>query len=300
MRDYREMASRVFARRDEYLKKKKRLRRGAMLGAGCLALAILAGSSIWLLRPPEVFSQAPAVLQAPQLDPAPTSEEAEQVMTPRHEREQGADPTDAPPDIVPEEAAPEPDEPPEVEWQDPQPEAQEEGDPELCQLPPATKQKDPDQGEIVDVGPPRWEDAPAQQDPGELSATPTVEADWDYRFYAGSYYDEDGQFVVLLTENTEENQEKVCALHHFDKSSTVFKTAEFELGFLSALLKEISERMAAGELPFVVSCWIDETQNRVVAQVTTEDEGLLQSLYEMDRGVGALVIVQDEAPAAFE
>ena len=58
--------------------------------------------------------------------------------------------------------------------------------------------------------------------------------------------------------------------------------------------------MAAGELHFVVSCWIDVAQNRVVAQVTTEDDALLQVLYEMDRGAGALVIVQDEAPAAFE
>ncbi len=107
--------------------------------------------------------------------------------------------------------------------------------------------------------------------------------------WGGSYLDESGRWVVWLTENTSENQTAVFEQNpELLESSTVFRTADYSLAYLTALLETISDGMRDGKLPFVSSAAVMESRNRVEVTVSTEDEAQLALLRRFDTLGGAL------------
>lgn len=128
-------------------------------------------------------------------------------------------------------------------------------------------------------------DAPVQD--GAEAGTP--KDDGFDTVWGGSYLDESGKWVVWLTENTPENQTAVFEQNpELLESSTVFRTADYSLAYLTALLETISDGMRDGKLSFVSSAAVMESRNRVEVTVSTEDEAQLALLRRFDTLGGAL------------
>lgn len=127
-------------------------------------------------------------------------------------------------------------------------------------------------------------DAPVQDGAEDVPTGTGFDAVW-----GGSYLDESGRWVVWLTENTPENQTAVFERNPtLLESSTVFRTADYSLADLTALLETISDGMRDGELPFVSSAAVMESRNRVEVTVSTGDEAQLAALRRFDTLGGAL------------
>lgn len=109
-------------------------------------------------------------------------------------------------------------------------------------------------------------------------------------FFGGSYLDEDGTFVVVLTEDSPRNRADVCEAFGKDENSTKFVMGTYTLLYLLELQEKISNAMINGELPFVVSSGIYETMNCIVVEVTTIEEAELEKLYALDRLGGAIQV----------
>lgn len=128
-------------------------------------------------------------------------------------------------------------------------------------------------------------DAPVQSD-AEAGAP---KSDGFDAVWGGSYLDGSGKWVVWLTENTPENQTAVFERNpELLESSTVFRTADYSLTYLTALLEKVSDGMREGKLSFVSSAAVMESRNRVEVTVCTEDEARLALLRRFDTLGGAL------------
>jgi hypothetical protein len=129
-------------------------------------------------------------------------------------------------------------------------------------------------------------DVPVQDEAGSTGALNALDAVW-----GGSYMDEDGHWVVWLTENTKDNQQKVFAQNpELSKSTTTFKQADYSLAYLTDLMAAISEKMGDGKLSFVTTAALMEDKNRVEVTVTTEDEEKIAQLMSFDSIGGAIEI----------
>ena len=131
-------------------------------------------------------------------------------------------------------------------------------------------------------------DVPVSINPGSTGALVPYEAVW-----GGSYPDETGQWVVLLTENTAENQEKVFALNpSLTESNTVFKTATFSLAYLENLMESINQEIEGNEdMSFVFSVGLREEKNCIQVDVTTDDPESIAKILSFDTIGGAIDIV---------
>lgn len=109
-------------------------------------------------------------------------------------------------------------------------------------------------------------------------------------FFGGSYINDDGQFVVVLTEDTPENRAAICKDFGRSENNTIFVMGTYPLVYLTELQEKISNAMVSGELPFVVSSGVYETINCIVVRVTTTDEAELAKLYALDAVGGAIQI----------
>jgi hypothetical protein len=129
-------------------------------------------------------------------------------------------------------------------------------------------------------------DAPVQDEAGSTGALNALDAVW-----GGSYMDENGHWVVWLTENTPENQQEVFAQNpNLSESTTTFKQADYSLAYLTDLMAAISKEMGDGELSFVSTAALMEDKNRVEVTVTTEDEKKIAQLMSYDSIGGAIEI----------
>jgi hypothetical protein len=145
-------------------------------------------------------------------------------------------------------------------------------------------------GELQDVfnetdnTPSVTDDGPVQD--GGTGALNALDAVW-----GGSYMDEDGHWVVWLTENTKENQQKVFEQNpDLSESTTTFKTADYSLAYLTQLMADISEGMGDGKLPYVTSAALMEQDNRVAVRITVDDADTVALIQRFDTIGGAIEI----------
>jgi hypothetical protein len=103
--------------------------------------------------------------------------------------------------------------------------------------------------------------------------------------------DEDGHWVVWLTENTKENQQKVFEQNpDLPESTTTFTTADYSLTYLTQLMADISEGMGDGKLPYVTTAALMEQDNRVEVTMTTDDADKVAMIQRFDTYGGAIEI----------
>lgn len=129
-----------------------------------------------------------------------------------------------------------------------------------------------------------YRDKPTVQNPGDTGALTAYEAVW-----GGSYMDEAGCWVVLLTENTVENQEKVFQLNPtLTAENTVFKEAAYSRNYLMDLMKRMSE----ADLPSVVSTiGFREERNRIAVTIKADDPDAVAEILAYDSIGGAIEII---------
>lgn len=141
-----------------------------------------------------------------------------------------------------------------------------------------------DETDPLDTDAGEYRDKPAVQNPGNTGALTEYEAVW-----GGSYMDEAGRWVVLLTENTVENQEKVFQLNPtLTKENTVFKEATYYRSYLVDLMKWLSE----ADLPSVVSSiGFREERNRIAVYITADDPDAVAEILAYDSIGGAIEII---------
>lgn len=144
------------------------------------------------------------------------------------------------------------------------------------------------EGVSIDISQKEYSDAPVSDNSGSTGALIPYEAVW-----GGSYPNEAGQWVVLLTENTAENQKKVFELNpSLTEDNTIFMTATYSLSNLKELQKNISEAVGnGGEFSFVSSVGLREEANCVQVIVTTDDPGSIGKILSFDTLGGAIEIV---------
>jgi hypothetical protein len=136
----------------------------------------------------------------------------------------------------------------------------------------------------TDLHPSVTTDVPVQD--GSTGALNALDAVW-----GGSYMDENGHWVVWLTENTKENQQKVFEQNpDLQKSTTTFKTANYSLAYLTQLMADISEGMGDGKLPYVTSAALMEQDNRVAVWMTVDDADTVALIQRFDTIGGAIEI----------
>lgn len=110
--------------------------------------------------------------------------------------------------------------------------------------------------------------------------------------YGGCYLDNDGNWVVWLTENTEEYQAAAFAQNStLPEDKTIFRTANYSLTYLNAILTKISDVMQTGDLPFVQSAALMESQNCIVVAMTSDNAEETAQVLRFDRLGGAIEIV---------
>ncbi|MGN0423765.1 MAG: hypothetical protein ACI4FY_00470 [Acetatifactor sp.] len=130
------------------------------------------------------------------------------------------------------------------------------------------------------------QDMPVSGEPSETGALTPYEAVW-----GGSFLDENGHWVVWLTENTPENQRLVFERNpSLSEATTTFRTADFSLAYLTGLLADISEGMGNGKLPFVSTAAVMEQSNRVEVRMTTDDADKVAKILSFDSIGGAIEI----------
>lgn len=107
--------------------------------------------------------------------------------------------------------------------------------------------------------------------------------------YGGCYLDENGNWVVWLTENTEDSRCAALARNPaLPEAETIFRTANYSLAYLAELLANISEGMRDGRLPYVTDAGVMEQINRVSVTMTTDDEKAMATVSSFDTLGGAI------------
>lgn len=132
-----------------------------------------------------------------------------------------------------------------------------------------------------------YRDKPAVQNPGNTGALTEYEAVW-----GGSYMDEAGRWVVLLTENTAENQEKVFQLNPtLTEENTVFIETAYSRSYLEDLMKRLSE----ADLPSVVSSIGYRAEHnriaRIAVTIKADDPDAVAEILAYDSIGGAIEII---------
>lgn len=107
--------------------------------------------------------------------------------------------------------------------------------------------------------------------------------------YCGRYFDSTGMMTILLTEDTPENETLICDTLGIDPARVIFREATFTLQYLTELQEKITEKMVNHELPFVYGSGVYEMENRVILDVGTDDDTMLEEVRRLDTIGGALV-----------
>ena len=139
-------------------------------------------------------------------------------------------------------------------------------------------------------------DQPAQENPVAAGTLSTYEAVW-----GGSYTDASGKMYILLTEDTQENREMVFARNPgLKEENTVFLQAEYTQAYLDELMVQISELMAAGELPCVTRAARLDDRNCIEVTMKEDDPGSAALIRNLDTLGGAVEFVVSNESAVHE
>lgn len=111
-------------------------------------------------------------------------------------------------------------------------------------------------------------------------------------FFGGAYLNNDGRYVIILTEDTPENRKTVCEELGREETDTLFETGKFTLSYLTQLQEKISDLMAQGELSSVVSSSLLETSNVIEVGITYFDADDQEKINALDSMGGAIVFKQ--------
>jgi len=137
------------------------------------------------------------------------------------------------------------------------------------------------------------EDVPADYGGEYIEAVDGIDLDESVsEFYGGSYLDDEGRFVIVLTEDTPANRAAVCKELGRRENETVFVKGTYTLAYLTDLQTKISNAMVNKEIPFVVMSGVYEDTNSIVIRATTDDETELAKVYALDTIGGAIQIEQ--------
>lgn len=123
--------------------------------------------------------------------------------------------------------------------------------------------------------------APVVENPGDTGALTAVDGIW-----GGSYMDQNGRWVILLTEDTPKNRQRVFDNNPtLSEEGTIFQTATY----LRTYLQDLMERLSRAELPDCVSSiGFEEDRNRVVVYLTSEDTDSMERIRAFDSIGGAI------------
>lgn len=148
------------------------------------------------------------------------------------------------------------------------------------------KQGTTHENEVQTTNPPPVVDAPVTEDPGNTGALVAYDEIW-----GGSYMNEEGRWVIWLTENTTENQQEVFKRNpELNRETTIFKTADYPYAYLTALMADISKAMGNNELPFVPTAALRDDLNRVEVRMTADDAESIAQVLAFDTVGGAIEI----------
>lgn len=133
-------------------------------------------------------------------------------------------------------------------------------------------------------------EAPSDTDGSYAEAVNTdILSEASQNIFCGSYLDENGKYVILVTE-TASDPDKSQLLAEIGRTSenTTFKTAKYTMKYLTELQEKISDAMSNNELPFVMSSGVYDDKNRIIVTVNTKDEAEYSKLYAFDTIGGAI------------
>lgn len=132
-------------------------------------------------------------------------------------------------------------------------------------------------------------DAPVSDIPGDTGALTAYDEVW-----GGCYMDQNGCWVVWLTEDTSANRQEVFIRNpSLNEDNTVFKTAAYSKAYLTYLMSEISNAMCAGKLPLVTTAALKEDKNCVEVTMISDDPWSVDKVLAFDTVGGAIEIIYD-------
>ncbi|MBR2472264.1 MAG: hypothetical protein IKB55_06245 [Clostridia bacterium] len=133
--------------------------------------------------------------------------------------------------------------------------------------------------------------------PADVNGTPLADAINPYNLsseaaavFGGSYLDEGGNFVIVLTDDTPQNRALICRELNRKETTVTFKTGTYTLLYLTELQNTISNQMANNELKGVVSSAVMETDNNIRVSVQLDNEETIDKLHALDTTGGAIDI----------
>lgn len=267
MKSYEEMAESVLQRRDTYvIVRKKRVKRMRSAGAlACLCLIVLSGIGIWnsgLLRTPDPVADGASDKESL---PLPGQGDVSSGIHNLSEQKNDISPGGANT---------------------------------------GGRQETDSPGSEVQVSAGYWtdEETAADEHGGIYTEAPHTDhlTDSAAAYFCGSYTDENGAFVVVLTQDTPQSRDVVCRELGLDESKVTFKTGIYTLAYLTQLQEKISSAMLRKELPFVTSSAVMETSNCILVSVTTQEESSLALLKSLDTIGGAIEIEYTESGQSIE
>lgn len=101
-------------------------------------------------------------------------------------------------------------------------------------------------------------------------------------YYSGKYIDNDGNNVILLTDDSDKNKKQICNILGIKENRTIFKKAKYTYEYLIDLQNRISQKMKNKELPFVTSSVLMENNNNIKVIVTSNNINDLNKIKELD------------------
>ncbi len=111
-------------------------------------------------------------------------------------------------------------------------------------------------------------DVPVSSIDGDSGALNTFDKVW-----GGSYMDQNGKWVVLLTEDTPENRAEVLKRNsNLSENNIRFEKANYSLAYLTQVMAAISQAMADKELKSVFTATLYEDRNCIVVEMTDSTE----------------------------
>ena len=270
MKDYREMADNVLQRRDEYrMKKRKNIRMAASI-LSCFCLMAVLGMGGWYsgILTGDDSEQVKGVKDVQPKDNIITNTFDEtKLMAAEQEAKQSAI-RDASADI---------------------------NDMDLAKSEDSGENDDGSTAESNNNGtsePTGTEttiDVPVSDIPGDTGALTAYDEVW-----GGCYMDQNGCWVVWLTEDTPENRQMVLALNPtLSENNTIFKAAAYSKAYLTYLMTEISNAMCAGKLPLVTTAALREEKNCVEVTMISDDPWSVDKVLAFDTVGGAIEIIYD-------
>lgn len=130
-------------------------------------------------------------------------------------------------------------------------------------------------------------DVPVSDIPGDTGALTAYDEVW-----GGCYMDQNGCWVIWLTQDTPENRQMVFALNPtLSDENTIFKTAAHSKAYLTYLMAEISKAMGTDKLPSVTTAALREDKNCVEVTMISDDPYSVDQVLAFDTAGGAIEIV---------